>query len=79
MPSKKLVHHIGSADRAKSRMPGEPRAFYTVKQVAADLNVCAKTVRRRIADGGLRAHRIGGKQLRISLEDYRAFKAMCRD
>jgi excisionase family DNA binding protein len=51
--------------------------FYTLDAVAKALGVSEKTVRRRIAAGDLHVHRIGG-QLRISVEDYRAFVALRR-
>ena len=51
--------------------------FFSVDEVAQDLGVSGKTVRRRINDGELRAHRIG-RQLRISEQDYRAFVALRR-
>jgi len=51
--------------------------FYTVDDIAGALGVSSKTVRRRIAEGQLRAHRIG-RQLRISADDFRAYVALQR-
>lgn len=41
----------------------------TVAETAVRLNVSEKTVRRRIKDGTIRVARIGGRLLRISLEE----------
>ncbi len=45
-----------------------PARFYSIKKVAAALDVSEKTVRRMIARGELRAHRVG-RQLRIAESD----------
>ncbi|MCV7341592.1 helix-turn-helix transcriptional regulator [Mycobacterium haemophilum] len=37
----------------------------TIGQVAAATGLCPKTIRRRIADGTLRAHRVGPRAIRI--------------
>jgi excisionase family DNA binding protein len=57
--------------------PAPVSKFYSVDDVADALGVHPKTVRRRIAAGELRVHRIG-RQLRISAEDFRAYVAMRR-
>ncbi len=46
--------------------------FYTVREVAANLLVSEKTVRRWIDVGELTAHRLG-RQIRISEADLLAF------
>jgi excisionase family DNA binding protein len=43
-----------------------------IPAVARRLDVCEKTVRRFIARGELRAHRIG-RQIRVSEEDFLRF------
>lgn len=45
-----------------------------VADVAARLRVCSRTVRRLIASGALRAHRVG-RLIRISEEDLQRFLA----
>jgi len=52
--------------------------FISVNQAASMMSVCPKTVRRRIADGDLTAHRLG-RLLRISLDDYRAYVSSQRE
>lgn len=59
-------------------MKRQPPPFFTMDEIADALGVSVKTVRRRIADGSLRAHRFG-RQLRISAEDFRAFTALQRE
>lgn len=49
----------------------------SVEQVANALGVSAKTVRRRIAEGSLKAYQIG-RQLRISIDDYHGYVAQRR-
>lgn len=49
----------------------------SVEQVANGWGVSTKSVRRRIAEGSLKAYRIG-RQLRISLDDYHAYVAQRR-
>jgi excisionase family DNA binding protein len=46
--------------------------FYTVAQVAELLEVSTRSLRRWIADGELRHHRLG-RQVRILESDLRAF------
>lgn len=52
-------------------------AFFSVREIASALGVSEKTVRRLIAAGDLREHRVG-RQLRVSEEDYQAFLAVRR-
>lgn len=56
----------------------KPPVFYSLRQAAGALAVSPKTVRRRIKEGALRAHRVGG-QLRISDEDFRTYIAGLRE
>lgn len=51
--------------------------FFSIADVAEALGLSTKTVRRLVAAGALKAHKIG-KQLRISDYDYRAFVALRR-
>jgi excisionase family DNA binding protein len=51
--------------------------FYSVDEVAERLNVCSKTIRNRIRDGRLPAHRLG-KKLAISKDDLADFVASSR-
>lgn len=50
-----------------------PPSHVTVQQVADDLQVHERTVQRWIADGTLKAHRVGPTLLRINVEDLAAF------
>jgi excisionase family DNA binding protein len=55
----------------------EPReGFWTVAEIAEDVKVVPRTVRRWIDSGELVAHRLG-RSVRVSGRDYRAFLA-CR-
>lgn len=56
----------------------KPTTYFSMDEIAEALGVHVKTVRRRIADGSLRAHRIG-RQIRISADDFRAFTALQRE
>ena len=56
--------------------PRAPR-FLMVSEVAAQLHVSTKTVRRRIARGELRVHQIG-RQHRIAEDDFTLFLAKAR-
>lgn len=60
-----------------SRIPTQPLLFHTVAEVAAQLKVSQKQVRRWIAAGMLPTHRFGRLQ-RIAESDLRAFAATCR-
>jgi excisionase family DNA binding protein len=46
----------------------------TVKQAAADLGVCTKTIYRCIKGGSLRAIKYGERIVRIDEKDWQAFK-----
>ena len=61
---------------ARKHAPPE-RLLYAVDDVAEQLGVSSKTVRRWIAAGDLPAHRLG-RQLRISEADLAAFIARSR-
>lgn len=50
-----------------------PPSHVTVQQVADDLQVHERTVQRWIADGTLKALRVGPTLLRINVEDLEAF------
>lgn len=52
--------------------------FYTVREVAANLLISEKTVRRWIDVGELTAHRLG-RQLRISHSDLETFIRLRRE
>jgi excisionase family DNA binding protein len=54
------------------RNQGEHGQLLDIPAVARRLDVCDKTVRRLIARGELRAHRIG-RLLRVSEEELRRF------
>jgi excisionase family DNA binding protein len=56
---------------------GEPIKFFTIPDVAEQLNVATRTVRRWIKSGDLVAHRFRGV-VRIADGDLRAFLAMHR-
>jgi excisionase family DNA binding protein len=43
-------------------------ALLSIEQVADATNLSTKTVRRRVADGTLKAHRIGARIIRIERE-----------
>jgi excisionase family DNA binding protein len=51
--------------------------YFTIKAVAEALDVSLRTIRRRITNGDLIAHRSGGV-VRISEADFRAFLALHR-
>jgi excisionase family DNA binding protein len=57
--------------------PARPIQLHTVPEVADQLKVSQKQVRRWIASGDLIAHRLG-RQLRIADSDLRAFLAQRR-
>jgi excisionase family DNA binding protein len=54
-----------------------PIRLYTVSEVADQLKVSQKQVRRWIGSGALVAHRLG-RQLRVADSDLRAFLAQRR-
>ena len=51
--------------------------WHTVTEIAEDLKVSERTVRRWIAQGDLRAHRFG-RAVRVSSEDLEAFERQSR-
>ncbi len=55
-----------SGGRARARL-------LSVKQVAEELNVSIKTIRRQIASGAMIAHRIG-RSIRVSADDLAAYR-----
>lgn len=56
----------------------EARAkLLTVEQVAEELAVCSKTVRRHIASGSLISHRIG-RLVRVAEDDLARFRTLRR-
>jgi excisionase family DNA binding protein len=59
--------------KLKSRLP----QLFSVEEIAERFGVSTKTVRRWIASGELRAHRLG-RQIRIAEEDAIAFMATRR-
>lgn len=62
--------------RPASHIPA-PAPLRSIRAVAEFLGVSERTVRRLIAGGELKAHRIGGS-LRISEADLRAYLDRCR-
>lgn len=50
----------------------EASSLMSIADVAALYGVNEKTVRRRVADGHLKAYRLGGKLLRFKREDVDA-------
>lgn len=66
----KSMHRPRRAALAPTADPALP--LLTVAEVAARLGLCTKTVRRRIADGGLPVHRLG-RSLRVSEADLGAY------
>jgi len=52
-------------------MPVTPR-FTTIPAGATYAGVSSDTIRRRIADGSLKAYRFGPRQIRIDLADLEA-------
>ena len=55
------------------KIPPSPERFWTTRQIAERWLVSARTVRRLIEAGELRAHRMG-KQIRIRLADLLAYE-----
>lgn len=47
--------------------------YLSIKQAAERLNVCTKTIHRRIADGSIPASRLSAKFIRIDEKDLEAF------
>lgn len=61
----------------KASHPRASQHLLSIDQIATSANVGSKTVRRLIADGELRTHKIRG-QHRISEEDWQAYLARIR-
>jgi excisionase family DNA binding protein len=49
------------------------KMYLSIKQAAERLNVCTKTIHRRIADGSIPASRLSAKFIRIDEKDLEAF------
>ena len=47
--------------------------MFSVADIATRMSVCPKTIRRAIKSGELVAHRLGGRDYRISEDDLRAW------
>ena len=66
-------------DRAQGRgYRGDEIKFFTIPQIAEQLNVADRTVRRWIAKRHLTAHRFGGV-VRIAERDLLAFLSVSRE
>jgi excisionase family DNA binding protein len=60
------LEHAPEGDPGKGRGPPQPgERFLSVAEIAKQLGVAEKTIRRRIASGDLPAHRVG-KLIRVS-------------
>ena len=68
---------IDSATKQHSAESASGTQFMTLRDVADILDVSLSTLRRRIAEGALRVHRIG-RAIRISQTDLAAFLAASR-
>ena len=62
---------------SRARTTDRKLRFFSVPEIADALGVSTKTVRRRISEGALPCHRIGGV-LRISEDDYARYVALHR-
>ena len=68
------MHSGKRTSRKTSEMEqGMPPSHVTVQQVADDLQVHERTVQRWIADGTLKALRVGPTLLRINVQDLEVF------
>lgn len=47
--------------------------YFTIRQAAEILNVCKKTIARRIADGSIAANHLGHRTIRISEENLKKY------
>ena len=70
------VPAVSPASMASLVLMQDPEAsseptLHTVEEVAAQLRVSTKTVRRRIKDGTIRTVPIGGRLVRISSDELR--------
>lgn len=66
-----------STSPRRNALARPPAKLLTVHQTAEILSVCAKTVRRLITAGTLRAMRVG-RAVRISEDDLQVYLATCR-
>ena len=66
--TKKPRTNGATSRRAKATEPAAP-SWMTVPQVAADLQVGERTVRRYVSEGKLPAYRVGPRHLRIRRAD----------
>lgn len=57
--------------------PSTKKTYFSIKQIAGELNVCTKTVRRWIADDKLPAYKLGN-QWRIAPGDLDIFLKLRR-
>jgi excisionase family DNA binding protein len=67
-----------SADRTGRTVRKAEGKFFTVDEIAHQLNVSPRTVHRWIADRRLVVHRIG-RSVRVSEADLKTFLAVHRD
>lgn len=49
-----------------------PRRMVGLAEAADHFGVCTKTLRRRIADGTIKAYRLGSKTIRVDLNEAEA-------
>ena len=63
---------------SRDKQAEAPDRFFTIAEVAEDLNVSTRTVRRWITAGELVVHRVGSV-VRIAASDLRAFLERHRD
>lgn len=59
------------------KAPSKPSTFFTSRQIAQQLQVSERTVRRWIDKGDLTAHRLG-RVVRVSARDLEVFLALRR-
>ncbi|MBS9373621.1 helix-turn-helix domain-containing protein [Rhodococcus sp. B50] len=55
-----------------TRKTAPARRMVGLTEAADHFGVCTKTLRRRIADGTLKAYRLGGKAIRVDLNEAEA-------
>ena len=60
--------------RKRTTPTGLPELL-TIEQVADATGMCQRTIRRRIADNTLRAHRVGPRMIRIERDSIMALLA----
>ena len=76
--SNRAGNRFGIADHANAGAPDEANRFYSIAEVAEQLGVCTRTVRRWIENKLLIVHRIKGV-VRIAPTDLAAFLAAQRE